>query len=383
MSSEYTPTPVQLVQMLQPSDGDTKPAASVQVGMQGLANGVAAGPTVPFNWQPSGTTTNNLKRGSYSKKDQAWFGVGDGGNDFLEVSYSSGRKWTNLASSLGSLLPCVDVAMDQAGNGVILTTGSTKVYKGSWTAYGSITWAMNTNLHNTVTDGRICWDQSHSVWAVIYRTGASGIIVETSPNGTTWTQQTVTTAFSGYTGTTASPRIFCSPTGTMISAFHDSATDITHIMRSTNGGSTWTEVADITGAFAGATVSIAQDPVLGAWYVSVTIGSPSRKTDFFTSTNDGVTWTYSAAQSFTTQDMALVELAVLASAVVAMGDDGRVFYNPAGGVAGSWFLVTTNPITSAALPGMRVGDGQLMVWNPSDKTSYASLRYGGVGNQVA
>lgn len=382
MSANYIPTPHQPLLYTQPSDGDTKPVASINVFAQGLADAVAATATIPFNWEKSSGTTHNLERGAWQNLDQAWWGVGTGGNDFLEQSLDCARTWNDKILALGSALVCVDIAFrDGDGQGVILCGDAGKsVYTGVRTGYNSTTWTVHAAaLSAQVSDGRIDNDAVSSKFVACYRVGATGQRIDTSITGTAFSAATIPAAWTGYTGIKG-PTVGCNGLGKAIAWFHDDVNNLFRILRSSDMA-TWTETTQIPVIASAhlAAASVITRPVYssvyGAWIIAASTTNTARQSEVWKSTDDGATWTN--VSGATSNDMVIQDLAFVAGVLVAANDDGRIFFSPNLGV--TWKLATTNPITNPHRPGFRGVNGQIVQWNAGDKTTFASLRYGAAG----
>jgi hypothetical protein len=380
MSSDFTPSPVQQSQYVQPSDGDDKPVASVTPFLQGLADGAKAGPLVPFNWLAPVATPDAMKRGWFSVLEQAWYAVGDNSADALDVSYTDGRTWKSLTGSLGSSLTLLDIAFDLAGNGVAIASATGDIYTGASSAWGTSTWTHRASaLPSSPSDGRITYDAVHSKFVAVWRNGSSGIVIATSPTGTTWTSQTLPASWSGYTGNAAVPVIYYAD-GTLIAALIDlvGSPNAVRIIRSTDGGTTWTDVDDQNIVVAGTPneVSIAYEPNYAVWFVSA---SSSSGTQMVQSQDDGVTWIPVAPLNPGPQ-FSLLEIICLCGVLIGLNTDGRIFFSSNLGT--NWNLATAHKGSSGAPTGIRLGDGRLMVWNRADSVAIPSLRHGPTGVEV-
>lgn len=376
----YTPTPVQQSKYTQPSDGDSKAATSVDVPIQGLADGVTAGPIIPFNWQQPVSTTNGMNRGWFSVKEQAWYAVGDNVVDALEVSYTDGRTWKSLTGGLGSALTLLDCAFDTSGNGVLIAEASRDVYVGAFSAWATVTWTHHASaLPSAATDGRLTYDAVHSKWIAVYRSGASGIVVATSADGITWTSQTLPASWSGYTGTGAAPKIFYAG-GTLVAAFIDDTVSphILRIIRSSDGGTTWTDVADPAAlTTTPSNLSLAYDPAYAVWYL---MASTASATEVYKSTNDGVVWAPAVGMGSGYAEFTLLEIVVLCGVLIGLNTDGRLFFSP--DLSATWWFATSHKGSAGSPTGMRAADGRIVVWNRADTNAVVSLRHGGAGLEV-
>ena len=375
MSATFTPTPVEQKTYTQPASGDNKDVSSILPFLQGLADGLAALPRIGENWLPKATSAHNLQRGTWSVREQAWYAVAPGGNDAADVSYDGGRTWAAITPG-SSTLACEDcAASSSAGHVVIINSGSRSVYKGTYSGFGSVAWSTTTNalsVSPTAGTPKVTFDPVHAAWVVAYRNGSSGMKAEASTNGTAYTAATLPTAWSGYTGTAAAPQLLANELGTTVAWFYDNVATLFRIMFSADGGATWTESTSIAATtFTPAVVGKpAYESVLGEWYL-VASKTSTRQTQVLRSTDGGVSW---IDVGCATSDMALQDVVAVNGILVGVNDDGRIYRSTDRGV--TWALVTTNPITSAARPYLRKGDGQLVVWNAADKTIFATLRMG-------
>lgn len=375
----YSPTPVQQTSYTAPADGGVKDAASVDVMLKALADGLAASSTIPFNWQKSSATTHNLKRGAWQAIDQAWWGVGDGGNDFLEASLDGGRSWKDHAADLGSALVCIDVAFSSAGVGLVVTGAAGKdVYTGAHTSYGVNAWTHHAGvLTAQMSGGLVDRDDVNGVFLVCYRTGAAGMHIDSSPAGVVFTAAALPAGWTGYAGA-INPAIGCNASGHSIAWFYDGA--VFRVLRSSDGLN-WAEttiVPAISLASLTATGIFSQpvyDPVYGLWYIAASTTTGTRQSEVWKSADNGANWTKAIGPS--ANDMVIQDLAVIAGVLLAVGDSGRIFYSA--DVGTTWKLAGCNPIASAARPGLRAANGQALVWNSADKTTFGSHRYGAAG----
>lgn len=339
--------------------------------------------TSALNWPLKGTTTNNIKRGFFSVKDQAWFAVGDGGNDFLEVSYDYGRTWTSLTGSLGGTLPCIDVTAATTGNVAVITGGSRTVYKGARTAYGTYTWTTNVNMLVAApsTGGSCDYDGTAATFIAVYRTGAVGHADYTTDPAVAWAGGAVAAAWSTYVGT-KDPEVTAIP-GRAIAAYIDASVPRLNIMRSTDGGANWNNVQVALGiSAADASVNStlgkpAYNSVRDEWYITVSTTNGTRRTEFYRSTDGGQNWTLVTTLS---ADFVAQDVAAIGNLILMTNDDARVAYSTDRGA--TWKLAT-RLVGSAARRYIRAGGGGFMSWNSSaDKTSFASLRTSDSGNAL-
>jgi len=324
------------------------------------------------------TAALNIKRGYFYAVDQQWFAVGDGGNDYLVTSPDFGKSWISLVGLLGASLPLIDVSAQTTGNVLsILCSGTRTVYSGARSAYHTYTFASHVNaVSHSVSDGRLAWENTAALFIAAYRSGASGIYVDTSPDSVTWTARAVPAAWSGYTGTAATPQMKAIP-GRVIAAFLDDTAAPTakiNIMYSTNGGVGWTNVqVNLDVAMSGATSHVAHptyDRSTGYWYVLV-YDTMAQVSMILRSTDGGVSW----SNLVTTPTITgyLTSIAALPGCRVFLSNDHRVIVTSDDT---HYYLVGQNVETNTVILDLREGGGGLMVWNPADKTSWASSRLG-------
>jgi photosystem II stability/assembly factor-like uncharacterized protein len=346
------------------------------------------GQRAALNWPLRSSTTNQLKRAVYSTKECAWYAVGEGGNDFFERSLDYGRTWTSLSASLANALACYDVAVNpNNGNVVIINQGTRNVYKGTWTAYATQTWAVQVNaLSGVPSVAGIDWENTAAKFLCVYRVGATGMRVDFSGDGVTWTAcSTMPAGWTGYAGA-QEPVITCIP-GRTIAAFFDDTGGLNkvRVLRSTDGGANWTEV-QVTLAIAAATWPTstilskpAYNPVRDAWYISVSKTASGRASEVIESLDGGATWTTRFSDN-NTKDVAWQELQAIGELLIATNDDGRIYYSSDRGA--TWRFSHRNVITSAARPYLRAGGGGVLAMHSADKLAFTTSRMGDSGTLI-
>lgn len=372
MSTTFTPTPADISTYTEVADGDNQNGASVGVMLEALANAAAATARVPFNWGKSSGTTHNLKRGAWFNGDQAWFGVGDGGVDFLEVSFDGGRSWKDLISSLGSSLSIADIATNDTNTIITVAETVRTTYVGTKTAYGAYTFVAHTNaILHALTLGALSWDASHSKFLACYRSSTTGVFVESSPDGVTFTAATLPGSWTG--SFSSEPVVESNATGKSVALFYDNGATTYRTVHSSDGA-TWSATDVAAGLTASVVTRPVYNPILNEWYFAASKTAGGRQTEILRSANDGATWTSLGGGA---ADMALQNMVCVIGVLVGVNDDGRIFFSVDRGQ--SWKLATCNPIASAAKPGMRAANGQIVVWNSADKTTFATARHGAAG----
>lgn len=381
MSTVYTPTPVQQKTYNAPLDGDTKPVASVTPMLQGLADGLSRLNFEAFWWGNKGTTTNSLQRAAYSKKEQTWFAVGNGANDFAERSQDHGRTWINLSGTIGLTggLSTHDIAINNAGQIVIINVGAQNVYSSPYLSYGTASFTNTAAaLSHAMNGGQITYDETNADWIVCFRTAGGGMKVNTSTTMLAWTNRTagLPASWTGYANS-LNPVIHTNPNGKTVMAFFDDtgAGLIFRVVTSSDGGVTLTDRGSFATTFNAATIGKpVWDSVLNEWYICIaeTTGTPSAQV--FRSTDDGATWT-SVYSDVNTLGTGFQDLAVLNGILIALQNDGRMFVSTDRGV--TWLMTHRNIMASAGF--MRFANGQAIVICPGDKTTFNTLRLGAVG----
>ncbi len=356
---------------------DIDHAAAVDVAQMTLAQSLAAA----LNWTIKGGTTNNLKRAAWSAKDQAWFAVGNGGNDFLEVTFDEGRNWTNLTASLGGAAKVdVDVAVSSGGS-VVVMTNTTAIHTGARTAYATYTWSPSSGTLVAAPAGGGCdYDATAAKFVAVYQTGAVGHADFSTAGTGAWTGGTVPAAWSTYVGTQA-PEVTCIP-GRAIAAYIDASVPRLNIMRSTDGGATWNNV-QVTLAMTAADASAnsllgkpAWNSVRDEWYITVSTTTGTRRTEFYRSTDGGLNWSLVTTIS---ADFVANDVACVGDLIVMTNDDARVAYSQDRGA--TWKLAG-RLVGSAARRYLRSGGNGFLSLNSADKTSFASFRSGDGGNAL-
>lgn len=340
-------------------------------------------PALNFSAKVTVDATFALQRADFGVKDQTWYAVGNGGNDWLMASQDYGKTWTK--PTLGSTLACLDVVCDASGNVSIINTGIRTVYFGTRSAYGTVTFAATaTAISANPSGGGLTYDTVNSKFIACYRTAASGMRVDTSSNGTTWAAQTIPATWSGYTGTAGNPQVFSS-NGVTIAAFYDDVTGPNfRIMKSTDGGTTWTSQYNAASGFTGTPVVVVgrptRDIVNNIWYVSIATATGTRQTAILQSIDSGVTWTQTIAWA-AANDVLAHQVTALGALLTMCNDDGRLAWSVNNGV--SWVWAGRNVMTNPGAPlGMRSGGGGLLVLNAQDKVIFYSTRFANDGQAV-
>jgi hypothetical protein len=324
------------------------------------------------NWPNLGNNTHNIQRGAWSFVDQMWFAVGDGGTSFCEQSRDFGNTWDDLTSTISAGVPLTDVTVGSTGNVVIMAVGNVSVV-GTRTAYNTFSWASHVSpFSHTVAAGRLGFDSSASKYIAVYRSGSAGIFVDTSSDGVTWTNQTVPSAWSSYSGTTASPRIHVIA-GVAIAVFND-GTNV-NVMVSTNGGVSWT---NSTLPFAVTSTTVPTSPTYDyttqTWFVLVSDSSTNQSQVFF-STNNGGSW-LAFGPMLSNPNNFFESIAALPYALVAVTSHNQIYLAPNVTSFIQWTLVANNAQTNTTTLEMREGGGGLMVWNSADRKSWSTIRSG-------
>lgn len=331
-----------------------------------------------LSWPIRGTTTNSLSRSAFGAKDQVWFATGTGGTDFGEWSVDFGRTWTNIGMASG--LTFTDSALDASGNVAIITSIRT-VVKGTRTAYSTWAWGASVNMLTTTSGGSsLDFDATSGNFIAVYRPGASGFNVDTTTDpAVAWTSRTVPsgTWTAGYTGSN-NPEITCIP-GRAIAVFCDAATPRLNLMWSSNGGVTWANVQQtLTMAAAQAATSIlskpAYDSARAEWYVAIAGTVGTKSTEVYRSTDGGLSWAQTA--NLTSKDWASSDIAAIGDLLVMTNYDGRIAYSIDRGV--TWKL-GIKYVGASTRMNLRSGGGGFITLNPNDKIALASVRTGDNG----
>jgi hypothetical protein len=315
-----------------------------------------------------------LVRGAYCDKDQTWYGVGNGGGDWLMQSQDDGQSWTQ--PSLGATLTLQDVGCDPNGN-VLATGGSRDIYYGTRASYGNVTFVHTASALSASGTGTLSFDPANGKWIVAYRNGAAGQKLDTSATGTSFTARTLPATWTAYTGSN-DPRVATDAAGTSLVTFYDEVASLLRIIRSTDGGTTWVDVFDGTAAFTPTSVSKpVYDPVNEIWYIAVG-KTGTRQTQIFYSTNDGVGW---SAVAWTTNDFCAEGLVAVGGWLVAVNDDGRVAYSPGAGgaMAFSW---VGRPLAASSTVTAIIGGGGVGIFWAGARTFVRSVRFGSPGQAI-
>jgi hypothetical protein len=328
-----------------------------------------------LNWYApvSVDATFALLKGAFCEKDQAWYGVGNGGSDWFMQSLDFGYTWTK--PTLGSTKTCQDVACDASGN-VLITNSDRSIYFGTRSAYGSVTFALTASALSANGTGTVAYDTTNTTWIAAYRNGALGQHLDTSTGGTSYTARTLPSSWTSYTGGNDA-RVASNASGTSIACFYDESAGLLRIIQSTNA-TTWTDVADASTGFAPGQVSKPfYDSVNLVWYIAIS-ATGTRKTQIFYSTNGGTSW---ASSSWTTNDFCAQGLVTVKGWVVAINDDGRVAFSSAYGASLAFFwagkaIVAASPITAA------YGGGGVGIFYGGNKNFVRSIRCGTAGQSI-
>lgn len=324
-----------------------------------------------LNWSNGGASTHNLKRASFSELDQAWFAVGDGGNNFLEVSYDGGRSWVDLAASLATPKVLVDVAVGLPD--VVVMTSTRDVYKGQRGGYASFTWPLQVNaLSAAPTAGNVDYEPTSALYVALYRVGATGMRLDTSPDGVTWTARALPAAWSGYTGSD-NPHLGAAP-GRVVGVFPSVITSQTISVVYSTDGITYTAAPDLTSSIAVAdfTAPIISRPVYdprGFWWF--TVSSSTADTSEVWKSTDGVNFTQVA--TFADADVRIRSASMLGPWWAMCLDNGGIVVSK--DLGATWRWVASNAGTAANF-NMRGGGGGALVVNSADKASFRSGRGG-------
>lgn len=372
--TELTPNtklPAQILNALIGNALDTAQGALSMVGQMPALNITAVG-----------TTTNGLKRLAFSDVDQIWLGVGNGGNNFVEISKSRGQSWTSLTGSMATALTLEDAIFDGAGNVAILASASQNMHEGARTAYGTWTWTTKApalSANPTTGACQLEYEPTNAKLVAVYRVGLTGMRIDghNSPiNATAWTSRTIPATWTGYTGTNAP--VVGQGGGVLVAAFPDAAAQKINIITSSDGGSTWSANIQVSSqalvaGYGGIDMSRpTYDAVTGDWYLVISSSSVTNSTEVFRSANAGASWTSVFYRSGATAPIFL-EAQALGALVVAFEGSGLAAYSVDRGV--TWRRVAALSGTANRL-GVRGAGGMLMVTNSADKTMSTSHRVG-------
>ncbi len=372
-----------------PDDGDDLTALSVNTPLEALGDNVKyllrrAQTIAALNWLAAVTTTHNLKRGAWSALEQTWYGVGDGGLDFLERSQDSGRTWANLTSALGASKVVQDVAVAANGNLVLVNAGSRNIYFGTYTGYGCFStggsWADVSNaLAAAPTTVRVARDETAGLFCALYRTGATGFKTDHGNSGAAFAAGSLPASWTGYTGSHDAEIGAKVGGGRLVAAYIDDAGGGKTVrpIYSTDGGVTWTASTTFLPTMSAPT--IVSRPTHNAerdeWYLLISKTGGAATAELWRSTDGGVN--FSKVGGFTAEAHSI---ACFDDRLVCILSDGREVYSVDRGV--TWKLGNKSPQTSAVFYEVRDGGGGFMFWNSGDKTSFATTRSGDVGSTI-
>jgi hypothetical protein len=377
-----------------PSDGDGPhiKAADVNPALEDAANNNTWNKRrhqlgTPLNFRV-GTLNFNLQRGIWSKQEQTWYAVGDDpGTDQFERSQDYGRTWVDLSAALGgAALNVTDIAIDDAGNLMIVSLGSRRVLNGTLTTYGSLSGgAAWTNTNNVLTAGlsslRIVFDATSGNWVVVGRNGSSGFVADAFASPVPATPGTLPAAWTSYTGTTQNAELASAvvPAGGLVVAcfINDAGGGNTvHVARSTNGGTVWAAASFTTTMTSPTIISRpTYNSLRDEWYILV---SKAGEAECWRSTNGAATWT-KVGEFTTTDNKAACGLAWSDDRLVATTRDGKILYS---WDRGETFKFRLRLPQSDATLAIRDGGGGFMFWNNIDEDSHASNPIGDTGEEL-
>lgn len=380
--STYTPTPASITAFTAVTDGSTEDAALFAPFLEGLANQAAwvadGGDASALNWANGGASTHNLKRMAYYAADDTWFGVGDGGNNFLESSVSFGRSWTDLAATLAAIPAtkvCEDIAVNTANGSITITTSTRDTFKGTRTAFATYTWVLTSNAITTApTASSLAYEPTAALMICVYRVTTTGFRVDTSTDGVTWVNRTVPAAFSGYTGT-SNPEVGAIAGRAIACFISTSASATIETMYSTDGGVTWTGVTLTSGIapadFTGCRITRpVYDTNAALWWFAVS-STTADSAEVWSSSDGGVSWT--VVKTFTAKDVEVQSASMVGPAWAMCTKKGRIMVSKDHGATWRWVAANDGTASSFA---MRGNDAGALVLNASDKTSFRSHRAG-------
>lgn len=380
--STYTPTPASITAFTAVTDGSTEDAALFAPFLEGLANQAAwvadGGDASALNWSNGGATAHNLKRMAYYAADDTWFGVGDGGSNFLESSVSFGRSWTDLAATLAAIPAtkiCEDIAVNSADGSITITTSTRDTFKGTRTAFATYSWALTTNAITTApTASSLAYEPTAALMICFYRVITTGFRVDTSTDGVTWVNRAVPASFSGSTvtnrhelGVTAGRAIAVFPA--------DAATAHIETAYSTDGGVTWTGVT-LTSGIAPANFNTPRitrpvyDTNAGLWWFAVS-STTADVAEVWSSSNGGVSW--AVVKTFTAKDVEVQSASMVGPAWAMCTKKGRIMVSKDYGATWRWVAANDGTASNFA---MRGNDAGALVLNAADRTSFRSHRAG-------
>ncbi len=269
---------------------------------------------------------------------------------------NGGTTWTQLASTTGFYYVNDIVVRNESGTSVLYAAVAGGYYSGQW--HGS----ANAGLQRS-TNGGTSFTQvlpnvpstSNNYVAADIELGSNGKIwvgttnfsyggtdrgggrVLTSTNGTTWT-----TAYTSSGGERV--EVACAPSDANYAyALIESGNALDAVVKTTNGGTTWTSVSEPNDADNGIPST---DFTRGqAWYDLILAVDPNNRNtiiaggiDLFRSTNAGSTWTQISKWSnnnnlaalncsYVHADQHAIVFAPGSSSKVIFGNDGGVFYS--------------------------------------------------------
>jgi len=385
MSTSYTPKPRAQQTFTKPQDGDNKDVASINIAVEGLADSDARTHLAEaMEWGPAITTAKDVVRGAYSLKEQSWFTVGPGANDFLLRSQDSGRSWVDLSGTIGvdDALSTYDIAINAAGQAVIINVGTQDIYESAYGGYAGFAFSTSAGVLNAaMTAGQIIFEEVNDLWLALYRTTGSGMRADTSPNRTAWTNQTLPAGWAAYNNSTQNPRVAANDAGRIVALFYDdTALNLKYrFAYSTDGGVNWTAGTALTPGFGPATDCVSKptyDPDFDDWYFCAAETTGTNSTEVYRSEDGGATWSI-VYSNINTDNYAFVAIAWFNGVLVASNIGGRIFFSTDRGV--TWKLATRNLLNGACRPWLSVGNGQLLVIDDTDNVSYVTRRLGAVG----
>lgn len=243
---------------------------------------------------------SQAKRAIYDRSNRRWVAMGAGASGAVVIfsDNAPGAYWNDI--STGDPLNGFDIACDGIGD-LLMTTAAPDVFfwditSLTWTS--SVTGVLDIDSDDLKKTCKVSFDRVHNKWIWIGHPTASPLNCKVSSNGTTWSSGGGGGVFSGtdmnLTGNTCH-QIHTTDAGvTLVVAFKPSDNTV-KIVKSTDGGTTWTNAGGaFTTNLAGTgqdadTIALAYDEDNAAWYVAV--GPASGGGELWRSTDDGATFT--------------------------------------------------------------------------------------------
>ncbi|MDP4627222.1 MAG: PKD domain-containing protein, partial [Schleiferiaceae bacterium] len=366
------------------------PASIASGGNKVWAGGVTGGLWFNNNitnsgstWQSAGNAWDNIAISAmsfdptnplvaYVGTGEGWFTASSRGAGVWKTT-DGGLTWTQLASTTGFYYVNDLVVRNEGGVGVLYLAVDASYYAGQWSpglsnyglyrsTNGGASWSKVSLPTNSQAVSDLELDADNTLWAGTRRSpysSTSGAQIIKSTNGTSWTL--IYTQTPPISGGRTELAVGGSGMGLRVYAVFDSSNTAFNFIKSSNGGTSWTNGTLPVDADLG----IGADFTRGqAWYDLILQVDPNNADvvyaggiDLFRSTNGGSNWTQISKWSNNNNLAALpcprvhadqhaITFRPGSSSTVLFGNDGGVFYSA---------NITSAATTSTAISARNTG----------------------------